>query len=512
MEFFVIGGFVLLVLLLVVLVAVSKLIIIAEPNEAVVLTGRKEGYRIVRGGKAIRVPLIERVSRIPLRTLPIEVRVDNAFSRGGIPLEVQGIANVKIASDPPQVFNNAVERLLGLGLPEIHQIAKDTLEGNLRGVLATLSPEEVNEDRLKFANELIEEADADLKRLGLQLDMLKIQNVTDRVGYLEAIGRAKNAEILRIAAVAEAERKAETLEKEAEARQRAEVANARTQVAIAEAQNLLRIRQIGLEQEAVTAEAQRQAETREQEAEARRRAEVANAQAAMAVAEAEAQSRQRADVANAQASIAISEAQNLLRVRRAELDQEAASKEKVAIAEADRARAVAEQRVEEARIELQQRRLRADVIEPAEAEKRAAELRAEGNAAQIREKGLAQVAVFQALMQQMAQGGDDALRVYLAEKLPDLFQRAADSLDEITIDRLIVLDREGDGVSRVANQKPAAILGMIEQMAGGLGLDLDAVMGRAGSTEKSAALVDRSGADNGSGRVMPRADGAGAVD
>lgn len=254
MEIALIGGGVLLGILLVMLVGIARLIVIAEPNEAVVLTGRREGYRIVRGGKAIRVPLIERVSRISLRTLPIDVRVENAFSRGGIPLEVQGIANVKIASDPPQVFNNAVERLLGLELAEIHQIAKDTLEGNLRGVLATLSPEEVNEDRLKFANELIEEADADLKRLGLQLDSLKIQNVTDRVGYLEAIGRAKNAEILRIAAVAEAERQAETLEKEAEALRRSEVAKAEANIQIAEAQNALRIRNAELTQESKSKE------------------------------------------------------------------------------------------------------------------------------------------------------------------------------------------------------------------------------------------------------------------
>ena len=424
-EFALIAGGVVLALLLMVIVAVSRLIVIAEPNEAVILTGRKVGYRIVRGGKAFRMPMIEKVSRIPLRTIPIEVKIDNAFSRGGIPLEVQGIANVKIASDPPHVFNNAVERLLDLDLKEVHRIAKDTLEGNLRGVLATLSPEEVNEDRLKFANELIEEADADLKRLGLQLDMLKIQNVTDRVGYLDSIGRAKNAEILRIAAVAEAETEAETKEKQAEARRRAEVANAQAQVAIAEAQNILRVRQ-------------------------------------------------------------------------AELEQESTSKEKVAVAQAERARVMAEQQVEEARIELQRRRLQADVVEQAQAEKRAAELRAEGEAVFIRERGMAQVQVFQALMQQVLEGGDEALRVYLAEKLPDLFQRAADSLDEITIDRLIVLDREGEGVSRVANQKPAAILGMIEQMAGGLGLDMDKLL--------------RGAAAEGSNRSRPAvaADGAAA--
>jgi len=407
MTYAMIAALVILVLLAMMLVTVSRLIVIAEPNEAVVLTGRKSGYRIVRGGRTFRVPLIERASRIPLRTIPIEVKVENAFSRGGIPLEVQGIANVKIASDPPQVFNNAVERLLDLELTEVHRIAKDTLEGNLRGVLATLSPEEVNEDRLKFANELIEEADADLKRLGLQLDMLKIQNVTDRTGYLDSIGRAKNAEILRIAAVAEAESTAQTKEKQAEAEQRAEIARA-------------------------------------------------------------------------EAAVQIASAQNTLRVKRAELDQEAVSKEKVAVAEAERARVIAEQNLEAARIELQRKRLQADVVEPAEAELKAAQLRAEADAALIRERGLAQVAVFEALLKQMLGGGDQALQVYLAEKLPDLFQRAADSLDEIRVDRMVVMDGDGAGMSRVANQKPAAIVGLIEQVAGSLGIDMETVLRRSG--------------------------------
>jgi flotillin len=420
MEYALITALILVVLLGVTLVAVSRLIVIAEPNEAVVLTGRRSGYRIVRGGRTFRFPLIERASRIPLRTIPIEVRIDNAFSKGGIPLEVQGIANVKIASDPPQVFNNAVERLLDLELSEIHRIAKDTLEGNLRGVLATLSPEEVNEDRLKFANELIEEADADLKRLGLQLDMLKIQNVTDRTGYLESIGRVKNADILRIAAVAEAESTAQTREKQAEAEQRSEVAKA-------------------------------------------------------------------------EAAVQIAIAQNILRVRRAELEQEAVSKEKVAVAEAERAGVLVEQRVELARIDLQRSRLQADVVEPAEAERKAAQLRAEAEAALIREKGLAQVAVFEALMRQMVGGGDKALQVYLAEKLPDLFQRAADSLDEIRIDRMVVMDGDGEGMSRVANQKPAAILGMIEQVAGGLGIDIESVLRRSGVGAPQARRAEDGG-------------------
>ena len=88
MEYAIIAAVVVLVLLPTTLVAVSRLIVIAEPNEAVVLTGRRSGYRIVRGGRTFRVPLIERASRIPLRTIPIEVKIDNAFSKGGIPLEM----------------------------------------------------------------------------------------------------------------------------------------------------------------------------------------------------------------------------------------------------------------------------------------------------------------------------------------------------------------------------------------------------------------------------------------
>ena len=124
----------------------------------------------------------------------------------------------------------------------IAQIAKETLEANLRGVLATLTPEEVNEDRLKFSQVLIEEADDDIKTLGLELDVLKIQNVVDEVGYLESVGRRRTAEVLKEARVAEAEKQAEAEEAEARSSQRAEIAQAQAQQNIVEEQNALRVR------------------------------------------------------------------------------------------------------------------------------------------------------------------------------------------------------------------------------------------------------------------------------
>ncbi|HET7722698.1 MAG TPA: SPFH domain-containing protein [Acidimicrobiales bacterium] len=256
-------GAVLAVVVLAIIATIKSLIIICPPNRVAVISGRSRqlsdgrtvGYRAIRGGRTLRVPLLERVSWMELNTIPIEVSVQNAYSKGAIPLHVQGIANVKVSSIEG-LLQNSVERFLDVDQAHIAAIAKETLEANLRGVLATLTPEEVNEDRLKFAQTLIEEADDDIKTLGLELDVLKIQNVTDEVGYLDSVGRRQTAEVLKEARVAEAQRKAEAEESEALSRQRAEIATAQADLMIVEQQNALRVRQAELEAIAGAAEAE----------------------------------------------------------------------------------------------------------------------------------------------------------------------------------------------------------------------------------------------------------------
>jgi flotillin len=260
-DVIVVLGAVGLVLVFTVVSFVSRFLLICPPNEVIVLSGRKRrlpdgnevGYRIIRGGRAFRVPIMERAARLSLETIPLNLTVQNAYSAGGIPLRVDAVANVKIASSEP-LLGNALERFLAKGMSEVHQIAKETLEGNLRGVLATLTPEEVNEDRLKFAQSLIEEADQDLGALGLKLDTLKIQNVSDEAGYLDSIGRRKTAEVLSAARTAEAERQAEAEEAEAESKRRGEVARAKAAQAIEVETTNLRIKKAELEKAAVVKE------------------------------------------------------------------------------------------------------------------------------------------------------------------------------------------------------------------------------------------------------------------
>lgn len=263
----------LLVVGMVAIMTIRALIVIVPPNMASVITGRSRalasgetvGYRSVIGGRTLRVPIIETVQYISLESIPIEISVTNAFSKGNIPLNIEAIANVKIASEPMTVFNNAVERILGKTEDEIRDLAKDTLMGNLRGVLATLTPEAVNEDRLGFAAALAEDAGEDLAALGFHLDVLKIQNVSDERGYLDAIGRKRAAEAVRDAEIAEADADAETRQRQAEARQIAEVKEAEANIAIAEAQNELRVRTAELDREAQIVE--RTAEVKAEEAE-----------------------------------------------------------------------------------------------------------------------------------------------------------------------------------------------------------------------------------------------------
>jgi flotillin len=242
------------------LVVLRNLLYICGPNEVLIfsgttrgLEGKTVGYRIVKGGRSVRIPLLEKVDRVDLTNMIIEVAVTNAYSKGGIPLTVQGVANIKIAGHEP-VLNNAIERFIGYTRKDIVQVAKDTLEGNLRGVLSQLTPEQVNEDKIAFAEKLLEEAEHDLSKLGLSLDTLKIQNVSDEKGYLNSIGRKSSADLIMRSKVAETNARARSITQDATSRERARVSELESEIEIARTQTDRRIMETLSRREALIAE------------------------------------------------------------------------------------------------------------------------------------------------------------------------------------------------------------------------------------------------------------------
>ncbi len=383
------------------LLVVKNLLHVATPNEALIFSGRSRllggktvGYRVIRGGRALRTPLLERVNRLDLTMFTVEVAINGAFSKGGIPLNVVGIANVKIAS-AEELLDNAVERFLNRRSTEIWGIVKETLEGNLRGVLAQLTPEQVNEDKTRFAQSLLEEAEHDMNRMGLTLETLKIQNVSDDVGYLSSIGRIRGAEVRQGAAIAEAQAKADAAVQRAENAMRSELARIEAEFAITREHYKKRVADGLSKRSAIIAEAEGQV------------------QSAIAQATAEIE-RQRARV---------------LQVKR---------------------------------------QLDAEVVQPAEAERRAAEEKARGDAAHIIESGRAQAEALRVLVEECRRAGPEAKRVLALQKLlPHVSRIAGANVEQrLVVRKLTVLPTSGEGdLVRKA-------IGASEQLRAATGVDL----------------------------------------
>lgn len=264
---------------------INSFLCICKPNEVVVLSGRKRrtksgqeiGYRVITGGRSIHIPILETIKRINVTTMPVPVKVTNAYAKGGTPLDIQAIANVKISSNPA-VVGNAIERFLDQDRSEIVRVARETLEGNLRGVVATLTPEELNENRLQFSQRIASDVSRDLVKLGLQLDILKIQNISDNVDYLDSLGRRQIALVIKDAEIAESNALSEAEQIEAQCEETAEVAKTQDSIIIQDKQNELRKIKAELEQQARSEEERTTAAAQEARAKAEQKLQAVRAQ------------------------------------------------------------------------------------------------------------------------------------------------------------------------------------------------------------------------------------------
>ena len=254
-------GVIALIIIVAIVLVIKNTLFICSPNQVLIFSGGKvrysdniiRGYRIIKGGRGIRIPLLEKVSRMDLTNMIIEVNVSNAYTKGGIPLAITGVANIKIAGVEP-IIHNALERFLDKSKFEIMKIAKETLEGNLRGVMASLTPEQVNEDKEAFTRTLLGEAGEDFGKLGLVLDTLQIQKVTDQVSYLNSIGRVQNASLLREAKIAEAQNASKSAIEKASNRQAEEIANLTADISNARSDADKRLAEILSRRDAMIAE------------------------------------------------------------------------------------------------------------------------------------------------------------------------------------------------------------------------------------------------------------------
>lgn len=242
------------VALLLLVIFIKANVVLCQPNELVVISGRGRklpdgttiGYRVLRGGRGFKRPLVESVGRMPLNSIPVELRIDDVMTDGMIPVAIDAKATVKLAGREADGMDDAIERFLGKGVDAVTKTASQALQGAIRGVVATMSPESANSKRLELSQQASSIAREDLKRLGIVLDFLQIQEVNDAQGYLVAIGRRRNAAVQRDAKVAEATADAEARQVAAEQQRVGREAEIAAEQAIIKHENALAVERANL--------------------------------------------------------------------------------------------------------------------------------------------------------------------------------------------------------------------------------------------------------------------------
>ncbi|WP_376790723.1 flotillin family protein [Thermoflexus sp.] len=187
----------------------------AGPNEVLVVSGRKRkvvdpdgrkrivGYRLVRGGTFVW-PILERVQRLSLELLTIEIQTADAYTAQGVRVAVDAVAQVKVKGDEASIAA-AAEQFLSRSKDDIRRVALQVIEGHLRAILGTMSVEDLYLRRAEFAQRVREAARQDLERMGLDILSLTVRHIADEQGYLDAVGRPRIAQVRQQAAIAEAE-------------------------------------------------------------------------------------------------------------------------------------------------------------------------------------------------------------------------------------------------------------------------------------------------------------------
>lgn len=241
---------------------IKSSMVICQPNEVVILAGRKRklpdgttvGYRVIRGGRGFKRPFVESVMRLPLTTRTVDISLSKVLCAGMIPVNIEGRANVKLAGRAEEGLESAIERFLGKGTEAVDQTAKQVLEGSLRGIVAAVSPEDANAKRLEIAGQVATRAREDLSQLGIVLDFFQVQSITDDEGYLEAIGRKRNAEVIRDARIAEAEADADARQVAAEQLRLGREAEIASEIVVIQRENELAVQRADLAARANAAE------------------------------------------------------------------------------------------------------------------------------------------------------------------------------------------------------------------------------------------------------------------
>ncbi|MBE0638356.1 MAG: flotillin family protein [Bacteroidales bacterium] len=363
------------------------------------LSGATRSARTIHGGAAFIWPVIQNYAFLDLTPISLEVNLTAALSRQNIRIDVPSRFTVGISTEPG-IMTNAAERLLGLPLSHIQELAKDIIFGQLRLVVATMDIEEINTDRDKFLANVSQNVEAELQKIGLKLINVNVTDIRDESEYIEALGKEAAAKAINDAKKTVAEKNRDGSVGEANAKQDERIKVADANAKAVEGENL--------------------------------------------------------------AKIAIANSNALRREKEAEAERLAVAAEKVQLAKALAEAYDAEKKAEDVRASREKSTKTADIVVPAEIDKMKVEIDAEAKAEQIRRiakgeadalfmkkqaegKGIYEVLTKQAegfsrLVEAAQQNSRDAVLLMIADKLPEIVKTQVEAIKNLKIDKITVWD------------------------------------------------------------------------
>lgn len=369
--------------------------------------GTSRSAKTIHGGAAFIWPVIQNFAFLDLTPISLEVNLTAALSRQNIRIDVPSRFTVGISTEPG-VMTNAAERLLGLPLSHIQELAKDIIFGQLRLVVATMDIEEINTDRDKFLANVSQNVEAELQKIGLKLINVNVTDIRDESAYIEALGKEAAAKAINDAKKSVAEKNRDGSIGEAVAKQDERIKVADANARAVEGENL--------------------------------------------------------------AKVTIAQSNATRREREAEAERQAVAAEKVQLAKALAEAYQAEKVAEDERASREKSTRTADIIIPAQIDKTKVEIDAEARAEQIRRiakgeadalfmnkeaegKGIYEVLTRQAegftrLVEAAQNNSRDAVLLMIADKLPEIVKTQVEAIKNLKIDKITVWDSQaGEGKS-----------------------------------------------------------------
>ncbi|MBQ7833950.1 MAG: flotillin family protein [Lachnospiraceae bacterium] len=436
----------------------------APPDMAYIISGLKKRPRYAIGKATVRIPFFERLDKLNLRLIPIDVKTSNAVPTADyININVDATVNVKISNEPDKL-QLAAENFLNKPTEYIANVAREVLEGNVREIVGKMKLEEMVSDRQKFANLVKENAEPDLAAMGLDIISFNVQNFVDGNEVIENLGIDNIVKIKKAAAIARAESESDIKVAQAAADKESNDAKVAAETEIAKKQTELAIKKSELQMDADTKKAMADAAYDIQKEEQRKSIEISTANADIA--------RQEREIELKQKEVAVKEQALEAEVKKqAEADKYAAQQR--ADAQLYQRQKEAEAKQFEAQREAEARKAQAEADRFAR-EQEAEGIRAvgEAEAAAIAAKGLAEAEAMEKKAEAYAKYNKAAVAEMMIKVLPEIAEKVAQPLGQIDKITIIGGGEGGNGVDQVAGNVPVVMAKVFESMKEATGIDL----------------------------------------